>query len=138
MRDSADEEPSDLPPRHLVGERSQRLYFFDPADVERIESEGNYVNICVDGCTYIARGTITRLAQRLESAGFVRIHRSLIVNLAKVRYAERIGAGVIAFTLESGARVLSSPRYRKRILQGVRRGRRLRETTLPEPQAPAA
>jgi two-component system, LytTR family, response regulator len=96
----------------LVGERAGRIYFFSPTEVDYIEADSNYVKIHVGTARYINRDSLTRLSALLEHVGFVRISRSILVNLQRVSFAEREGPGVLAFVLESGARVVSSTGFR--------------------------
>jgi two-component system, LytTR family, response regulator len=103
----------------LVGERERRLYPLDPQKVDYIESDGNYVSIRSGSTTYISRDSIKRLAGELASHGFIRIERSLLVNIRAVLYAQAVGRGRFAFTLSSGACVQSSSSYRGAILQAL-------------------
>jgi two-component system, LytTR family, response regulator len=92
----------------LVGERNGKLYFLLPDDVEYIEAAGNYVTIHSGDRHYISRDFLKRLMPLLHSQGFVRISRSVAVNLRLVDYAEREGQGVLGFVLQSGVRLVSS------------------------------
>ena len=74
----------DLTPRLLVGEREHRLYPLDPQKIDYIESDGNYVSFRSGTTAYISRDTIKRLAAELAQLGFVRIGRSLLVNVRAV------------------------------------------------------
>jgi two-component system LytT family response regulator len=106
-------------PTLLVGERERRLYPLDPEKVDYIESDGNYVSIRSGNTTYISRDSIKRLAGELASHGFIRIERSLLVNIRAVLYAQAVGRGRFAFTLASGACVQSSSSYRGAILEAL-------------------
>jgi two-component system LytT family response regulator len=96
----------------LVGERGGRLYFLSPIDVDYIEADSNYIKIHVGSERYMNRDSLTRLAGLLKDIGFVRISRAVLLNLQRVSFAEREGPGVLAFVLESGARVVSSMGFR--------------------------
>lgn len=96
----------------LIGENSHRLYFLAVDDVDYIESCGNYVLIHVGTQKYIRRDTLKRLAVELRDAEFEWIGRSTLVNLARVAFAERLDHGALAFTLKSGARLISRARVR--------------------------
>jgi DNA-binding LytR/AlgR family response regulator len=96
----------------LVGERGGRIYFLAPSDVEYIEADSQYVRIHVGSERYLIRDSLTRLTSLLEGAGFVRISRSILLNLQRVSFAQREGRGVLAFVLGSGARVVSSNGFR--------------------------
>jgi len=111
-----------MTPRQLVGEKQRRLYFIDATTVEYIESDGNYVNIHVGDDRYIARNSVKNLSRLLAPTGFVRIERSLLVNLRRVDFAERAGHGVFAFTLKTGRKLLSGATYRRAILDEIRLG----------------
>jgi two-component system LytT family response regulator len=107
-----------LPPR-LVGERHRRLYPLDPRAIDYIEADGNYVTLRAGNLEYLSRDSIKRLAQQLAKFGFVRVTRSLLVNVAAVSYAEVIGHGAFALTLSSGACLHSTAVYREDILRVI-------------------
>jgi two-component system LytT family response regulator len=101
----------------LIGEREHRLYPLDTEKIDYIESDGNYVSIRSGDTAYISRDSIKRLAGELAPLGFIRIQRSLLVNIRAVLYAQPVGRGRFAFTLSSGACLHSSTSYREAILQ---------------------
>jgi two-component system, LytTR family, response regulator len=103
-------------PRFLVGERQHRLYPLEVGKIDYIEAHGNYVTIRNGNCDYIRRDSIKRLAASLAERGFVRIERSLLLNVRAVAYAQVASHGSFAFTLSSGACVQSSSSYRDTIL----------------------
>jgi two-component system, LytTR family, response regulator len=105
-------------PKILVGERQHRLYPLDVEKIEYIEADGNYVTIRAANQEYISRDTIKRLSTELASFGFVRIDRSILLNIRAIQFAEPVGHGTLAFTLSSGACLHSSKTYREAI-QGV-------------------
>ncbi len=107
-------------PLRLAAERAHRLYFIETTDIEYMECDGNYVSIHTGQDQYITRSTLQRLTEMLKPVGFVRIERSLLVNLRSVAFAERIGKGCYAFTLRSGKRLVSTSPYRKAILGQIR------------------
>jgi two-component system, LytTR family, response regulator len=109
-------EPSGSRPVFLVGERDHRLYPLDPHTIDYIESDGNYVRYRAANAEYIARETGKHLDTLLSPLGFLRIERSLLVNVRAIAYAEPVGHGTFLFTLNSGARLRSGPSYRESIL----------------------
>ena len=106
-------------PLFLVGEREHRLYPLDPYEIDYIRSAGNYVTYHLGGVEYIARESIKRLEAVLAPAGFVRIERSLLLNVRAIAYAQPVGHGSFAFTLVSGARLHSGHAYRDTILAAL-------------------
>jgi two-component system LytT family response regulator len=114
---AANETPSQ---RHMLAcERERRLYLLTLHKIDYIESYGNYVKIWSGASAYISRDSIKELAVRLAAAGFVRIERSLLLNLHCVSYIERLSHGKFAFTLNSGTRLESTPTFRAEILRAV-------------------
>ncbi len=106
-------------PLFLVGEREHRLYPLDPLEIDYVESAGNYVTYHLAGTAYIARESIKRLDALLAPAGFMRIERSLLLNVRAVAYAQPVGHGSFVFTLVSGARLHSGHAYRDTILAAL-------------------
>lgn len=101
----------------LIGERERRLHPLDPQRIEYVESDANYVTYRVGNLEYLSRDSIKRLAVLLHRQGFVRIERSVLLNVHAVLHVELLGRGAFAFTLTSGRRLRSSPRYREGILE---------------------
>jgi two-component system, LytTR family, response regulator len=110
----------------LVAEREQRLYPVEPRRIDYVESAGNYVKFHVDKYEYIARESIKRLEVVLGLAGFVRIERTLLVNILAISFVETVGRGAFAFTLKNGVRLHSGPGYRETILRALPLRRRAR------------
>jgi two-component system LytT family response regulator len=106
-------------PLFLVGEREHRLYPLDPVEIDYVQSAGNYVTYHLGAVEYIARESIKRLDAVLAPAGFVRIERSLLLNVRAIAYAQPIGHGTFVFTLASGARLHSGHAYRDTILAAL-------------------
>lgn len=108
--------------RQITGEKAHRLYFIDVETIDYVESDANYVTLHVGDERYLARNTIKHLAGALAPASFVRIERSVLLNLRRVAFAERLDRGAFVFTLRNGQRLVSSSTYRKGILEEIRRG----------------
>src|SRR5262249_13654186 len=87
--------------------------FVEPETVQWFEGFGNYVRVAIDGRYLLLRGTLGRLHARLDAAAFVRISRSCIVNLGRVRTAERLVNGQFALHMANGAVLRQSRRYRR-------------------------
>jgi DNA-binding LytR/AlgR family response regulator len=102
-------------PKILVGERQHRLYHLNIEKIDYIEADGNYVTIRAGNTKYISRDTIKRLTADLAAFGFMRIERSILLNIRAVEFAEPVGRGTLAFTLSSGTCLRSSKTYRNAI-----------------------
>ncbi len=103
-------------PRLLLGERDHRVYPLRADSIDYIESDGNYVIMRSGSSNYTSRDSLKRLSDELQDLGFVRIGRSLLVNIRAVSYVEAAGRGTFKFTLSSGPTVHSSSSYRGSIL----------------------
>jgi DNA-binding LytR/AlgR family response regulator len=75
------------------------------------------VQFHVGASEYISRDSVKRLSSALAGCGFVRIGRSLLINISAIVYAQRVGRGTFAFTLWSGSCLRSGSSYRKLILR---------------------
>jgi two-component system LytT family response regulator len=117
-------------PRFLVGERQRRLYPLDLQTIDYIEADGNYVTFRVGDIEYLSRDSLKRLSTELEELGFVRIERSLLVNVAAVSYLEVTSNGTFALTLRSGVCLPSTRAYRDCILRAMPLPKRYRGSPL--------
>lgn len=70
-----------------------RILFIDPREVIAVEAERNYVVLHQRAAMHIMRESISRMAERLEPYGFVRIHRSVLVNASYVEEIRRWPSG---------------------------------------------
>ncbi|MGA2365632.1 MAG: LytTR family DNA-binding domain-containing protein [Steroidobacteraceae bacterium] len=101
----------------LVGERARQLYVLKAEDIDYIESHGNYVRLHVGQLEYLRRDSVKQLTSLLAGTGFVRIERSLLVNVRAIRAARPLGRGSYTLLLGSGASVRSGAHYRDTMLQ---------------------
>jgi len=108
--------------RQITGEKSRHLYFIEVETIDYLESDANYVTLHVGNDHYLARNTLKYLASALSSLGFVRIERSIVLNLRRVAFAERLDRGAFVFTMRNGQRLISSSTYRRGIVEEIRRG----------------
>ncbi len=56
------------------------IFFINPGDIRTVVAHGNYVLLQCESSSYILRESISAIAKKLEPYGFVRIHRSALVN----------------------------------------------------------
>jgi two-component system LytT family response regulator len=91
-------------PRILV-KSPERIVFLRPDEIDHVEAAGNYVVLHAGKERHILRETMTALEARLTPAGFMRISRSLLVNLSRVREIQPVAAGQFSLLLKSGTRL---------------------------------
>jgi two-component system, LytTR family, response regulator len=93
-----------------------RVSFLRVDHVEWVDAAHNYVKIHgIDGGTHLVRGAISDLEARLDPERFVRIHRSTIVNVDRVRELELTTHGNYVAILEGGQRLTVSRSFRDRL-----------------------
>jgi two-component system LytT family response regulator len=91
-----------------------RLLLIEVGEVDWIEAAGNYVRLHHGRESHLLRETMSSLEARLSPRRFARIHRSTIVNLARVRELHHILHGDYSVLLRDGARLTLSRGYRER------------------------
>ena len=82
-----------------------RIIFLKPEEIDHIEAAGNYVVLHTGKERHILRETMASMEERLQPAGFMRINRSVIVNLSRVREVQPIAGGQFSLLLKNGARL---------------------------------
>lgn len=88
-----------------------RIAFVALSDIEWIETSRNYVRVRAKGVWYTVREPLTTFANRLDPLQFVRVSRSCIVNLDRVREFRRRTNGQYVVLLDDGQRLVASRRY---------------------------
>lgn len=99
--------------QRLVVRSQGQVLFLNVADIDWIEAAGYYACVHVGGDTHILRRTLAELQQDLGEGKFIRIHRSIIVNLDRVRGLALQAGGEYEVVLGSKERLRLSRRYRK-------------------------
>ena len=92
-----------------------RVIFVRIAEVEWLESEGNYVKLHVAGAAHLFRETLSALEADLPPDQFLRISRSALVNLDAVREIQPLFYGDYAVILRDGTKLTLSRTYRDRL-----------------------
>jgi two-component system LytT family response regulator len=112
--ESAPPASSDANDRILV-KSSGEIFFLKSAEIDWIEAEGDYMKFHVAGKTHLMRETMARLEARLDPKKFIRIHRSTIVNVDRMRKLSPSFAGEYAVILHDGTKLRLSRGYQERI-----------------------
>ena len=99
----------------LVVKSGGTTQFVKAADIDWIEAVGVYVNLYIGGKAILYRAPIHLLADKLDPAYFVRIHRSTIVNLDSIVQLEPISHGEFDVLLKHGGRAKVSRTFRSRL-----------------------
>ena len=81
-------------------------------DIERLEAQGNYVNLHARGRAYPLRSTMSAIELKLDPTRFVRTQRSHIVNLDFLVEIHPLDTGDASLILRDGTSVPCSRNYR--------------------------
>lgn len=109
---------------HRIPVRTDRGFqFVDVGDIDWIEAEGKLLRLHAGKTIHTVRMPLTALEERLDRRKFVRVHRSMIVNIASIVEVQSWFQGDYVLVMRDGSRVTSGRRYR----DGVRRLLDLRE-----------
>lgn len=111
--------PVEGPPQRLLVRRRGREHFVSTADISRVSAEGNYVQLHTRQGTFLERRTLRSLEEMLAGNGFVRVHRSHIVNLDAVDNMEPSFNGAWEVILRDGSRVPMGRTYRRKLAESV-------------------
>jgi two-component system LytT family response regulator len=108
--------PLESPPaKRLVVRSPGRLLFVNVSDIDWIEAASYYACLHVGRDTHIIRRTLSELEGDLGEEAFIRIHRSVIVNLDRIQGLELQSNGEYEVVLKSKVRLKLSRRFRKRL-----------------------
>lgn len=94
---------------------ARKAYFVRAKRVDWIEAAGNYLKLHEADRTHLIRRTMNNLERQLDPDDFVRIHRSVIVNLGSVQELRRRDSGEYEVVLTSGVHLRLSRGYRSRL-----------------------
>jgi two-component system, LytTR family, response regulator len=81
-------------------------------DIDWIRADDNYVRIHVGGSSYLHRETLRHLHESLDPNHFLRIHRSIVVNMDRIREVHSLFQGHAEVVLHDGTRLDLSRRFR--------------------------
>jgi two-component system LytT family response regulator len=106
-------------PRHslkrLAVRTAGKTVFVDVADIEWIEAAENYVQIHAGRAEHLLHVTMSALEKSLDPELFLRIHRSVIVNVKRIREMQPVMHGEYVITLANGVRLQSGRSYAEKL-----------------------
>ena len=105
----------EAPGERILIKSSGEIFFLKAEEIDWIEAEGDYMKFHVAGRAHLMRETMARLEARLDPKRFIRIHRSTIVNIDRLRKLSPSFAGEYAVILHDGTKLKLSRGYHDRI-----------------------
>jgi two-component system, LytTR family, response regulator len=121
VRSGTETQPAAIYDDRIVIKVNGRVVFLDLDDIDWVEAAANYVRFSVGKESYLFRETISRVAQRLDPKHFVRIHRSTIVNIRKIKELIPVNSGEYVVVLKTGKELSCSRGYRPALHEIVER-----------------
>ena len=103
-----------LPDRFII-KSGGRVVFLRVEEIDWISTVGNYVRLQVGRDSHLMRETMTVMEAKLNADRFMRIHRSTIVNLDRVKEVQPWAKGEYVVIMRDGTRLRMSRRYRERL-----------------------
>jgi hypothetical protein len=104
--------PSDARPPEIWLRDGAKSIRVDPVQIVSVTSAGNYVEFALADARHLIRGTLAGEESRLKPFGFVRIHRTRLVNMMRVVAIESRSNGDFVAKMDTGEMIAGSRRYR--------------------------
>jgi two-component system LytT family response regulator len=109
------------PPVDRLVVRSGERFDLVPVDtIDWVEAADNYVRLHCGRARHVLGGTLTSLERRLDPRRFVRVHRSRLVNVARVVAVHVLLGGTYELELRDGTRVSTGRNYRDTVQRLLR------------------
>lgn len=101
----------------LMVKEGGRVFFLRTDDIDWVGAEGNYVRLKVGKETHLMRETMNRLASRLDPDKFLRIHRSTLVHIERIKELHPMFGGDYSVILHDNTELTLSRTYRDKVLR---------------------
>jgi len=88
------------------------ILLLDLADILAVQAEGNYVSLRHRTNPYLVHETLSSMAAKLKPYGFIRIHRSVVVNISAVEEIKPLRTGEYRLRVKSGKEYLVTRTYK--------------------------
>lgn len=93
----------------------RKILFIESADIIAVEAEGHYVLLQHKSGSHMLHESISTMAEKLSLFGFVRIHRSSLVNAAFVEEIQPLSTGEYALRVRGGKKYVVTRSYKKNL-----------------------
>jgi two-component system LytT family response regulator len=101
----------------LVVKTVGRVFFLKADEIDWIEAAGNYVKLHVGRESHMIRETMNGIETKLDPEKFIRIHRSTVVHIDRIKELHPMFSGDYAVMLRDGTELALSRNYRERFLE---------------------
>jgi two-component system LytT family response regulator len=108
--------------KRLAVKTTGRTIFLLTEEIDWIESAGNYLKLHAGRESHLVRERMSQLESKLDPSKFVRIHRSTLVNIDRIKEMQPLFNGDQLVTLRDGKQLTMSRTYRDRLLLLLEQG----------------
>ena len=98
----------------IAVKEGERITFLNVENIDWIEAADNYVSLHVGSKSYLLRSKLSDIEKQLNPSQFLRIHRSRIVRIDRIREMIPLGSGDCILILKDGTELTSSRTYREK------------------------
>jgi DNA-binding LytR/AlgR family response regulator len=102
-------------PSRIAIKAKGKILFIDPTDVVTVEAQGNYVLLRRIAGSDLLRESMSTVAEKLRPYGFVRIHRSMLINASFVEEIQPCTTGEYVLRIKGGKEFTVSRTYKKNL-----------------------
>jgi len=88
------------------------ILLLDLADISAVQAEGNYVSLRHRTNPYLVHESLSSMAEKLKPYGFIRIHRSVVVNISAVEEIQPLPTGGYRLRVKGGKEYLVTRTYK--------------------------
>jgi two-component system LytT family response regulator len=88
------------------------IQFLGLADIMAVHAEGNYVSLVHRASPYLVHESLSAMAEKLKPYGFIRIHRSVVVNVSAVEQIQPLPTGEYRLRVKGGKQYLATRKYK--------------------------
>ncbi len=88
------------------------ILLLDLADILAVQAEGNYVSLQHRPNPYLVHESLSSMAEKLRPYGFIRIHRSVVVNISAVEEIQPLPTGEYRLRVKGGKEYLVTRTYK--------------------------
>jgi DNA-binding LytR/AlgR family response regulator len=103
------------PPARVAIKVKGKILFISLSDLVAVQAEGNCVSLERIGSSYLLRESISTVAEKLEPHGFIRIHRSILVNTSFVEEIRPYSTGEYGLLVKGGKEYTVTRTYKKNL-----------------------
>jgi DNA-binding LytR/AlgR family response regulator len=89
-----------------------RILLLDLADIVAVQAEGNYVSLRLRNNPHLVHASLSSMAEKLKPYGFIRIHRSVVVNISAVEEIQPLPTGEYKLRVKGGKQYLVTRTYK--------------------------